>query len=576
MLYSIGHGSVVVLRAGTPEGGQGEMAAGIVAAFADNGRRATGTAGTTGATGSFGFLFPGAPLFPAQPNIGTLLDNLGNAMAETSDAEVSTPPKPSLPAIFTYFGQFVDHDITAATDSDPGNNSPLRIMVNDLQQANRSLVVTTLQNLRLGTLGLDSVYGDGTDQSPAVLRLERQLRDPDGLRMRVGSVVPTPGANGRPPRLPVELPGKHPRQADLPRMGLVVPSVIPQDQLPPQLASLPEDSLKRRALIADARNDENLVVAQLHTAVLRFHNAMVDRLGDAATFEAARDLTVLHYQWLVGEHYLPGICDPAIVADVKARGAPLYAHMLAAGRRAGTVPVEFATAAFRFGHSMVREAYDYNSNFEIGGIAATLNLLFLFTGRSSNPLGGEGVTGLPDNWVIDWARFVDRHDQDRLARPIDTRLAQTLNRLPNESSPTFNDLIKSLARRNLRRGYALGLPSAQTLIAEMKAAGIADIPVMSDADLRGPDNQRRAALDAGNFVQHTPLWYYILREAEISSGPHLGPLGSRIVAETLWGLLLNDPRAYPGRGWTPAAAPGAATHGPIDGFEAFLRAAGAL
>ncbi len=47
------------------------------------------------------------------------------------------------------------------------------------------------------------------------------------------------------------------------------------------------------------------------------------------------------------------------------------------------------------------------------------------------------------------------------------------------------------------------------------------------------------------FATSTPLWYYILAEAEQTAGGlHLGPVGGRIVTETLIGLLRADPTSY--------------------------------
>lgn len=53
-----------------------------------------------------------------------------------------------------------------------------------------------------------------------------------------------------------------------------------------------------------------------------------------------------------------------------------------------------------------------------------------------------------------------------------------------------------------------------------------------------------------------PLWYYVLKEAELKEdGRHLGPVGGRIVAEVLLGLLKGDPLSFvnvePGSGWKP-------------------------
>src|SRR5918997_1022195 len=79
--------------------------------------------------------------------------------------------------------------------------------------------------------------------------------------------------------------------------------------------------LGQRALIGDTRNDENLVVAQFHLSFLRFHNKAVDFLASHKTgwlpdFASAQMLTRLHYQWLIVEGYLKGVCDPTVVDRV--------------------------------------------------------------------------------------------------------------------------------------------------------------------------------------------------------------------------------------------------------------------
>ncbi len=66
---------------------------------------------------------------------------------------------------------------------------------------------------------------------------------------------------------------------------------------------------KRKAIIPDPRNDENLAVAQHHCAMIRFHNRVVDtQLGSvpaAQKFAKAREIVTKHYQWMIRTDYLP-------------------------------------------------------------------------------------------------------------------------------------------------------------------------------------------------------------------------------------------------------------------------------
>ena len=146
---------------------------------------------------------------------------------------------------------------------------------------------------------------------------------------------------------------------------------------------------RRHAIIPDPRNDENLVVAQTHLALMRFHNRVADSLPAsvpaAQRFAQARELVTLHYQWMVRTDYLPRICARPVVDDVFKHGRKAF-EAGAAPTDVPTMPIEFSVAAFRLGHSMVRPAYNWNKIFDDG--AGTLDLLFLFSGTSGT-LGGE-------------------------------------------------------------------------------------------------------------------------------------------------------------------------------------------
>jgi hypothetical protein len=75
-----------------------------------------------------------------------------------------------------------------------------------------------------------------------------------------------------------------------------------------------------------------------------------------------------------------------------------------------------------------------------------------------------------------------------------------------------------------------------------------DVHPLKDDDLRvGPrdEPQKKLTEFGSDFRHNAPLWYYILREAEVfHDGNQLGPVGGRIVAEVFIGLLDNDKMSY--------------------------------
>ena len=241
------------------------------------------------------------------------------------------------------------------------------------------------------------------------------------------------------------------------------------------------------------------------------------------------------------------------------------------GSRLGNaLPLEFSAAGYRFGHSMVRAFYDYNKNFGRpgGGILdkANLNLLFGFTGGGGNI---DDDKRLPKNWVMDWTRFVGVAPHDsadglpaRVARKIDTALAPQLGNMVkegnDEADAQLQALFKSLARRNLRRGYNLRLPTGQALHKLLKQNGavqsapIADVSTMFNSKPQLRDFLKNSQ---SKLFERTPLWFYILAEAEKGGGNRLGEVGSFLVASTFVGVLLADPDSALSRGFDPSQSP---------------------
>jgi Animal haem peroxidase len=446
-------------------------------------------------TGKFGRMFPKLPSF--TPSIQSLTE-LGEAM---SDPSPNTPEgdNPNVPVGFTYLGQFVDHDITLDTSS--------------LQDTLVDPLAVT--NFRTPRLDLDSIYGSGPNAQPYLYQLE----DPD--LFLIGKTNSEPG--GGDGSVPTQLPN------DLPRA---------------------ESTL---AIIGDSRNDENLIVAQLHLAFLKFHNKVVAGIRDGSiisqystdqsVFIQAREFTIWHYQWILLHDFFARILDQNQLEIVLNKGRRFYKF-----KEEPFIPVEFSVAAYRLGHSMVRAVYDYNRVFTTlpgGVIPATLELLFQFTAKSGE-FGNLANIPIPSDWIIDWRRFfeIDSTVTVGLSRKLDPFLVEPLKNLPNVPPPN------SLAVRNLLRGRSLGLPSGQSVARFMKLQPLTKAEISTGKD--------GAIAVKHNFQIESPLWYYILKEAEIQGkGKRLGEVGSRILAEVFVGLLEADSCSFLSRspGWKPTLLP---------------------
>jgi hypothetical protein len=355
----------------------------------------------------------------------------------------------------------------------------------------------------------------------------------------------------------------------------------------------------KRAVIGDPRNDENLFISQLHLAFLRLHNAFVDafpnprKAGDSdKVFAWAKEQVQLHYQWLVANVYLPSICDPVALGQVIEGEAAMYRNFVKAcdvqAHNHRPMPLEFSLAAFRMGHSMVRGAYDWNKFFgrsEGESILpdAPFGEMFRFTG--SGGLGG--ADRLVRIWGADWSRLVMRPTRfaDLAARRIDTQLAPPLKVMRNEGNDTNasadkNTRQKNLIDRNLRRGTRMNVASAQACIASLERDLNVKIDRLTKDELRSGRTGR--AVQQGGFDDATPLWFYVLKEAEVmGGGDRLGPLGTHLVAGTLMGLLMTDtdsawntPGSIDGK-WHPVD--GAQPNGElVDSFAGMVRAAGLM
>jgi hypothetical protein len=284
-----------------------------------------------------------------------------------------------------------------------------------------------------------------------------------------------------------------------------------------QPADLPRNS-QGRALTGDPRNDVHTIISQLHVAFLRFHNAVVDWLRDRGTpsdrvFAEAQRLVRWHYQWIVAHEFLPLTAGVELTAALLAQGPRYY--------RAGdcpAIPVEFSDAAYRYGHSQIRAIYQLNES-----------------ARGRVFPDCVGACPVPAARAIDWRYFfaLDTDHPPQPTRRIDARLVHALIALPpavvgETEIPDYH----SLAVRDLLRGRALDLPSGESIARHMGMTPLSAEEIGLAADVPG-------------WVGETPLWYYVLKEAEVRErGERLGAVGGRIVAEVLLGLLAADPSSY--------------------------------
>jgi Animal haem peroxidase len=463
---------------------------------------------------------------------------LGAAVMEGEEPDDTDPiNNHRIPAGYTYFGQFVDHDLTF---------DPLSV----LGGPNK---INDLLNFRTPRFDLDSLYGHGPHDQPYMY---------DGAKFRLGQT-----ADNQPDLLRIDQPS---------HVG---------DKL---------------AVIGDKRNDENLIVSQIQLAFLLYHNKVVDELAakkvDAdKLFDIANQIVRWRYQHIVLFDYFRRLALPDVFEHLVDHGPQFFQTP-----KGVFMPIEFSVAAFRMGHSMVRFNYALNRivNTDQGGTGE----LKVFDTDPAKDL--RGFRPRPSDRTIRWKRFLEFIEDDpvdpgskvQFSMALDTGLAGKIVPpppadasvglagmpvdVPEDGKPPHN-----LAQRNLLRGRHLGrgLPSGQTLARHL---GVNDHNILTKLDVTVSVKKAGAKpadpmvftrqVDArltGVFGADTPLWYYILKEAErlglkaddahplgdagielnadgTNGGRTLGPLGSRIVGEVFFKLMKEDSESILGKGTT--------------------------
>jgi hypothetical protein len=435
------------------------------------------------------------------------LDDLSNPILSITDPDlrVNNPDNPNMTAGITFLGQFLDHDITF----DP--NSPL------LEKTNPKKTT----NFRTPKFDLDSVYGGGPERSP-------ELYDPSSYDIKL-KVEAIPGSEA------------------FSRNGAT-------------RFDLPRDPNTLVAFLGDRRNDENTILSQLHVAMLRFHNAVIDRLRADSShanqsaeriFKLAQREVRWHYQWIILHEFLPLTIGQERVDDILHHGIRFY-HF---DRENPLMPIEFSVAAYRFGHSQIRPSYRLNFGRPEAPFLHDPFFVFVFDDNQDpnnpDPNDLRGFKRAPRRFV-DWQTFFKFDAANfRPNKRIDGKLSSVVMLLPGSRGPAPGlpaDGVQSLASRNLMRHVNFGIPSGQAIARRM------GLPVLTPTQLD--------MLKPFDMEKSTPLWFYILKEAELmEDGLRLGPVGGRIVGEVFIGLLKADHTSYLAAQphWTPelpSATPG--------------------
>jgi Animal haem peroxidase len=462
---------------------------------------------------------------------------------------LSAPPalRMRLPAAYTYFGQFVNHDISAPVgDVVAGSREPVPAGVigavdpPGLDRDRRGATATILERLvneHARPLALASLYEDGpSSRNPDV----RAFYEADRLRFRLASTSVAPDS-------------------------FFTDRMILPDQVERMTGARDIRRKNRKPRIADHRNDQNLIVSQLHLALMLFHNkavaALRPRFPDrGACFREARQLVTLHYHWLILHDYLPSLLSKSVLHRPLANWPTRLATPI-------EVPLEFTTAAFRFGHSMVGAAYDFNANFGVNGRispdGALLKDLFDFTSHGNMQSHEDRTLQLPDHWVIDWDRMTKVPGPSASpgqtlagAEPIDMNFAREMLTIVGDSDVAVHG---SILFRNLMRGFQRRIPFGQRLAEEYGVEVLTEDELrqslpQSPPDAAGGSDLRQVAQQLG-FLRQTPAWLYFLCESKArEAGERIGATASHIIADTIVGLMKHDPDSvlnYRGGAWHP-------------------------
>jgi hypothetical protein len=432
-------------------------------------------------------------------------------LTDTKSVEESISTSNLIPAGYVYLAQFLDHDISFDSRSDRFRHE---------DHPWQSPDITKVFNKRRPFFDLETIYGfDNPTNEKEYTRAELMKAGSKTL-LNLGMTTPeyldpiSSGARGEYPN-------------DLPR----------QEKSP-------------LAKVVDLRNDSNLALAQTQVAFMKFHNAVIKQLNDSDSsevFEKARKIAIRHYQYIILTDFLPKIVKNEIltevIAEIVKNGQGKYYHPAADNI---FIPIEFSIAAFRMGHSMIRNEYHWN----IKRKAHISDLLYHtgIGGTENNGINKKSKNKLRSAWIINWNWFYDfnpsgeKEKNFNFAEPIDTKFSTGLNNLiPHHSSG--HGRANSLSALDLYRGRLWKLPAGQDIAKEI--ADKTGEEILSSDDIESTFGEKLTQEYRDFFKKETQFLYDLLAEAEVQNKRFntttLGNVGSRIVAEVIVKLLFESP-----------------------------------
>lgn len=420
-------------------------------------------------------LFPG--LDPLKLQKDKDLKCIINAMLEPG----GKIPKSSISAGYTYFGQFLAHDITFSA-------KPSKKKLSKKGKLN---------SLNTPKLNLDLLYGGGPATHPYIYSQNIEKDYFFHLKKK-----------------------KFKEKISLQTFDDKNESTLVKGSF--RIWDVPRK--KGVALIPDPRNDEHILLSQLHTAFLLSHNNIISgsKIKNVVErFKRTKKKLVHHYHWLIINDYLKKFIKQDLIDDlISGKKTALYNP-----HKMPFIPIEFSAAAFRFGHSLVRNSYSFNRIYPLPNVKKESFLALL-----------------EDNInFVDWRNFFQSKSLNpkkssflNKAKIISPWLVSNLEDFPitNKFFRQSKIVGENLARLNLKTGFDLELPSGQSIAHALHL----------------PENEI-LQVDIKNlpcyYRDNTPLWLYILYEAySLEKGQKLGPVGERIIAEVIIGIIKSNPNSY--------------------------------
>ena len=448
---------------------------------------------------------------------------------------------PCIPSGYTYLLQFIAHDMV---DSVPSFSA---------QGENISLGA---RNVRSTPLHLDTLYGSGPEEATYAYEFTADQR----LRGLIPRTRLRAGRRAAPQSVPPEFNRYCPFRDVARNISQTVPGTLDGNRLLSEV------------MLADPRNDAHALISQLTILFQLLHNHVLSLVEGATKpfatsnrlpprelayrqFNCARTIVTLIYHSIVEKDVLRLILDKGVYRRYVVERRELL-------DRGTSIPLEFASGAFRFGHAMVREEYSINSRFRRQRTTGAL--------ERSAMVPDPTLLPIKENWFVDWAHFfeVDADITPNLSSLIRPRYPAVFSDESFLWPPKTDGDVTGLLYRDLLSSAFGGLLSVPALIRTARERGFDGIEDFEN-DLKP---RLRAWLsadpdpDMDDLANDPPLPFFVLFEAarigrddanggrdeangrcdDANGGQRLGPLGSVIVAEAICGALRNCPLHFAG------------------------------